>query len=70
MEKAKALIDNNDFVSAYLVLGDKKSKDEKNYLVIIPILVIVVFGVLLKKKINKKSKENKEKEKHVSQSWE
>lgn len=70
LQAAKSFIDSNKFVSAFLVLKTTGKKEEPLlFLGLIPIGVIVILALVLKKILKKKEKEENLNKKIVLENW-
>jgi len=69
LRKAKTYIDNNNYLSAYLALQETYAESSSIPYFIIPILLIVIIGLVLKYKLkNEKTKSNSKKT-DVEKDW-
>lgn len=72
LEQSKKLIDQNNFIDAYLFLQTPNMVDLNlfGFSAFLPILIIIISAIILKNKYSKKEKEESERKKIISEEWE
>ena len=72
LSQGKKLIDENNFIEAYLILKDTNQRplDLTGLGVFLPILIIIITALILKNNFSKKEKEENEKKKILNEEWE
>jgi len=74
LTKAKEAIDQNNYASALFLLSNAITQNQNpltsNYVLFVPILLIVVLAFVLKKVFEKKDKLNEETKKSILEEWE
>ncbi len=70
--EGKKLIDENNYVDAYLMLFDSKNPMQNflGFTTFLPIILIIIVAFVLKNKLGKKEKEDSEKKKKIIEEWE
>ena len=69
IQKAKTLIDNNKFVSAYLLLQEDLGKTSTPPYFIIPIILIVAIALVLRIQLNKNKKKDCSEKNKIESEW-
>ena len=70
IKKAKTLIDNNKYLSAYFLLQENTLGNPSNYYYyFIPIILIVIIGLFLRYKISAQKDNSKSKQNKVEKEW-
>ncbi|MBT4870248.1 MAG: hypothetical protein HON47_01605, partial [Candidatus Diapherotrites archaeon] len=68
--KAKSLIDTNQYLEAYFVLGDNPPNSSTNlYYYLIPICLLVGVGFVLQKSLTKNKKKSATKKTSIAKDW-
>lgn len=72
LSQGKKLLDENNFIEAYLVLKDTNNQkfNLEGIGIFLPILIIIIAALVLKNNFSKKEKEESERKKIISEEWE